>query len=103
MKVSIIVKNYRVYKNSHIHQAETRRRRLCIQARSCYECSRRTPRVHKELVHILEGIETVRAAPAQDVDIQSVGFGQQQVGFVGNKSKAFQEANSYAAMGDDLG
>lgn len=42
------------------------------------------------------------AAPAQDVDVQSIGFSKQQVGLGGNKSEALEEANSYAAVGYDL-
>lgn len=42
------------------------------------------------------------AAPAQDVDVQSIRFGEQQVGLGGNKGEALEEANSYAAVGDDL-
>lgn len=42
------------------------------------------------------------AAPAQDVDVQPIGFGQQQIGLGGNKGEALEEANAYAAVGDDL-
>lgn len=87
---------------SHIHQAETRRRRLRIQARPRQERSRGAPRVDKELVHILESIEAVGAAPAQDVDVQPVGLGKQQVGLVGDEGEALEEADADAAVGDDL-
>jgi hypothetical protein len=44
----------------------------------------------------------VGAAPAQDVDVQPVRLGKQQVGLVGNKSEALEEADADAAVGDDL-
>jgi hypothetical protein len=46
-------------------------------------------RVHEELVHVLEGVEAVGAAPAEDVDIEAVRLGEQQVRFVGYECEAF--------------
>lgn len=42
------------------------------------------------------------AAPAQDVDIEPVGLGEQQVGLVGDEGEALEEADADAAVGDDL-
>lgn len=65
--------------------------------------ARRAARVHKELVHVLEGVEAVCAAPAEDVDVELVGLGEQQVGLVGDEGEALEEADADAAVGDDLG
>lgn len=43
------------------------------------------------------------AAPAQDVDVQLVGLGQEQVGLAGHEGEALEEADAQAAVGDDLG
>lgn len=42
------------------------------------------------------------AAAAEDVDVEAVGLGQQQVGLVGDKREALEEADADAAVRDDL-
>lgn len=42
------------------------------------------------------------AAPAQDVDVQLVGLGQEQVGLAGDEGEALEEADAQPAVGDDL-
>lgn len=42
------------------------------------------------------------AAPAEDVDVELVGLGQQQVGLAGDEGEALEEADAQAAVGDDL-
>lgn len=43
------------------------------------------------------------AAPAQNIHVQLVRLGQEQVGLVGDESEALEEPNAEAAVGDDLG
>lgn len=91
---------------TYIHQAETRHHLAVLPFRRApagRERARRRAGVHKELVHILEALEAVRAAPAQHVDVQLVRLGQQQVGLVGDQREAFQEADPEAPVRDDLG
>ena len=45
----------------------------------------------------------MRAAPAQHVDVETVGLGQQQVRLVANEGEALQEANADGAVRDNLG
>lgn len=42
------------------------------------------------------------AAPAQHVDVELVGLGQQQVGLARDEGEALEEADAQAAVGDDL-
>lgn len=44
----------------------------------------------------------MRAAPAENIYIESVCFGEKQIWFVGHKSKALEKADADAAVGDDL-
>lgn len=60
------------------------------------------PRVHKELVHVLKGIEAVRAATAENVDVEAVGLGEEQVGLAGHEGEALEEADADAAVLDDV-
>ena len=59
--------------------------------------------VDKEFVHVLEGIEAVGAAPAEDVDVEAVSLGEEQVRFRGDEGEALEEADADAAVDDDLG
>lgn len=43
------------------------------------------------------------AAPAEDVDVEAVRLGEEQVGLVGDEGEALEEANAQGAVGDDLG
>ena len=43
------------------------------------------------------------AAPAEHVDVELVGLGQQQVRLVGDEGEALEEADAQGAVGDDLG
>lgn len=58
--------------------------------------------VDEELVHVLEALELVGAAPAEHVDVELVGLGQQQVGLAGDEGEALEEADAQASVGDDL-
>lgn len=92
---------YRTY----IHQAETRHNLLLLAlagAPAGGEGAGCGPGIHEELVHILETLELVGAAPAEHVDVELVGLGQQQVGLAGDEGEALEEADAQAAMGDDL-
>ncbi len=42
------------------------------------------------------------AAVAEDVDVEAVGLGEQQVGLVGDEREALEEADADAAVRDDL-
>lgn len=44
----------------------------------------------------------MRAAVAEDVDVEAVGLGEQQVGLVGDEREALEEADADAAVRDDL-
>ena len=87
---------------AYIHQAETRHRFLIILTPTGGKCACRTAWIDEELVHILEGVEAVSTAPAEDIDIQLIRLGKEQVGFVGDECKAFEEADTQRAVGDDL-
>lgn len=50
--------------------------------------------VDEELVHVLEGVEAVGAAVAEDVDVELVGLGEQQVGLGGHEREALDEADA---------
>lgn len=43
------------------------------------------------------------AAPTEDVDVEAVRLGEEQVGLVGDEGEAFEEADAQGAVGDDLG
>lgn len=43
------------------------------------------------------------AAPAKHVDIEFVGFGEEEIGFVGDEGEALEKADAEGAVGDDLG
>jgi hypothetical protein len=45
----------------------------------------------------------VRAAPAEDVDVETVRLGEEEVGFVGDEGEALEESDAEGAVGDDLG
>lgn len=66
------------------------------------ERARRAAGVHEELVHVLERIEAVRAAPAEDVDVQAVRLGEQQVRLGRDEREALEEADADAAVLDDV-
>lgn len=42
------------------------------------------------------------AAPAEDVDVELVGLGEEEVGLVGDEGEALEEADAQGAVGDDL-
>ncbi len=42
------------------------------------------------------------AAVAEDVDVEAVGLGEQQVGLAGDEREALEEADADAAVGYDL-
>lgn len=42
------------------------------------------------------------AAPAQDVDVEAVGLGEEHVGLGGDEGEALEEADAEGAVGDDL-
>lgn len=67
------------------------------------KCTRRTPRVHEELIHVLERIEPVRAAPAQHVHIQPIRLGEQQIRLARHEREPFEEPDADAAVLDDAG
>jgi len=87
---------------THIHQAETRHHLLALLRPACRVSSRRAPGVDEELVHVLEGVEAVRAAPAQDVDIELVRLGEEEVGLRGYEREALDETDAQRPVRDDL-
>lgn len=90
---------------TYIHQAKARHNLLLLAlagAPAGGEGAGSGARVHEELVHVLEALELVGAAPAEDVDVELVGLGQQQVGLAGDEGEALEEADAQAAVGDDL-
>lgn len=94
--------------NTYIHQAKARHDFLLLLALDHGRPIRRkgtshAPRVDEEFVHVLEAFEAMGAAPAQHIDVQLVGLGEQQVGLVAHQREALQEADPYAAVGDHLG
>lgn len=42
------------------------------------------------------------AAPAEDVDVELVGLGEEEVGLGGDEGEALDEADAQGAVGDDL-
>lgn len=91
---------------TYIHQAEARHDLLLLALASAPaggEGAGGGARVHEEFVHVLEALELVGAAPAEDVDVELVGLGEQQVGLARDKGEALEEADAQAAVGDDLG
>lgn len=93
--------------DTYIHEAEARHDLVlglvAVAAPAGKVGTRRATRVDKELVHVLEALELVRAAPAEHVHVQTVGLGQQQVGLVAHEREALEEADADGAVGDDLG
>lgn len=86
-------------KETHVHQAETRHHLLPLSDPPRGESARRTAGVDEELVLVLIRIEAMRAAPAQDVDVQLVGFGHHEVHLDGrHHGEALEEADSQRAM-----
>jgi hypothetical protein len=86
---------------THIHQTETRHR--ILHPTHHIKRARRAPRIHKELVHVLESVELVGTPVAQDVDVEPVRLGEQEVGLAGDEGEALEEADAEGAVGDDLG
>ncbi len=102
----------KIEREAHIHEAEARDnlvfRLLVVGAEAGAAPAGEigaggAARVDKELVHVLEALELVGAAPAEDVDVEAVGLGKQQVGLVANEGEALEEADADGAVGDDLG
>ena len=91
---------------TYIHQAKARHYLLLLAALAGAPAGGKgaggRPRVHEELVHVLEALELVCAAPAEHVDVELVGLGQQQVGLAGDEGEALEEADAQAAVSDDL-
>jgi hypothetical protein len=44
----------------------------------------------------------VGTAPAEHVDVELVGLGEEQIGFIGDEGKALEEADADGAVRDDL-
>jgi hypothetical protein len=86
-----------------VHQAEARRGVLVALVPAGDVRAGGAPRVDEELVHVLKGVEAVRAARAQDVNVEAVRLGEEQVGLVGDECEALEEADADAAVGHDLG
>lgn len=90
---------------TYIHQAKARHNLLLLAlagAPTGGEGAGGGAWIHEELVHVLEALELVGAAPAEDVDVELVGLGQQQVGLARDEGEALEEADAQAAVGDDL-
>lgn len=90
---------------TYVHKAETRYNLLLLAlagAPAGGEGAGGGPGVHEELVHILETLKLVGAAPAEHVDVELVGLGQQQVGLAGDEGEALKEADAKATVGNDL-
>jgi len=102
-----------VLRQTHIHQTKTRHDLLLgtpthphgITGRPIRrQHPRGTPRVHKELVHILKALKPMRAAaPAQHVHIKPVRLGEEHVGLVADEGEPFEKPDAHGAVGDDLG
>lgn len=88
-------------RQTHIHQAKAGDY-VFLGAPASREGACRAARVDKELVHVLEALEAVGAAPAQHVDVEFVRLGEQQVGLVADEREALEEADADAAVGDHL-
>lgn len=88
---------------TYVHQAEARCRILPVLGiPPVHERSSRTSGVDEELVHVLERIEAVGSAPAEDVDVEAVRLGEQEVGLVRDEGETLEEADAEGAVGDDL-
>ena len=87
---------------THVHQTETRYDVVAILSPAGAIRSGRAARVDEELVHVLEALEAVCAAPAQHVDVQLVGLREQQVRLVRHQREALQEADADVAVRDNL-
>lgn len=88
---------------THVHQTEAGDGLLPVLAPARSEGARGAAGVDEELVHVLKGVELVGAAPAEDVDVELVGLGEEEVGLVGDEGEALEEADAQGAVGDDLG
>ena len=89
---------------THVHQAEAGDHLLVLGGEGPGgEGAGGAAGVDEELVHVLEGVEAVGAAVAEDVDVELVGLGEQQVGLGGDEGEALDEADAQGAVGDDLG
>lgn len=87
---------------THIHQAKARDHLLALLGPAGTVGARGTAGVDEELIHVLEGVEAVGAAPAEDVDVELVGLGEEEVGLRGDEGEAFDEADAQGAVRDDL-
>lgn len=103
---SVRTKTRRYGQKTHIHQTEARHHVVATPLVDRRPVGREgaggTARVDKELVHVLEALEPVRAAPAEHVDIEPVRFGQQQVGLVADEREPLEKADADAAVRHDL-
>lgn len=92
--------------STYIHQTETRHHLpllpLC-RAPAGTKRPRRAARVDEELVHVLEALEAVGAAPAEHIDVELVGLGEEEVGLVGDERETLEETDSQGAVRNDLG
>jgi hypothetical protein len=88
---------------AYVHQAKAWHGVLPLLSPARREGARGAAGVDEKLVHVLEGVEAVGAAPAEDVDVETVGLGEEQVGLVADEGEALEEADAQSAMGDDLG
>lgn len=86
----------------YIHQTETGHDILPLDRPATRKGTGRAAGIDEELVHVLEALEAVRAAPAEHVDVQLVGLGEQQVRLVADQREALQEADADAAVRHDL-
>lgn len=75
--------------DSHIHETKARHWLFLFLFPARVEGPRGTARVDEELVHILEGIKAVGATPAEDIDVEFVGVGEEQVRLVGDERETF--------------
>jgi len=87
---------------TYIHETETRHDILALNRPTRGKSARGTAGIDEELVHVLEALEPVGAAPAEHVDVQLVRLGQQQVRLVADQGEALEEADADAAVRDDL-
>ena len=87
---------------TYIHQTEARHHLLALLGPAGGVGARGGAGVDEELVHVLEGVEAVGAAPAEDVDVELVGLGQQQVGLGGDEGEALDESDAQRAVRHDL-
>lgn len=87
---------------THVHQAEARHHLLALLGPAGGVGTGGAPGVDEELVHVLEGVEAVGAAPAQDVDVELVGLGEEEVGLGGDEREALDETDSQRPVRDHL-